>query len=145
MRVCVDTNILVSYLLNSGIQSPPALIIEGFLTERFDLIVSETTIRELQDKITNKQYLKDRIPLDDVQELISLLREAATMVPELSGHIPPIVRDAKDDYLVAHSLMEKVDFLVSGDKDLLSLGWVDHVRIVSPADFVLLVDTLDSQ
>ncbi len=145
MRVCVDTNILVSYLLNSGAQSPPARIVEAFLMERFDLIVSETTIHELQDKITNKQYLKDRIPLDHVQELTSLLREAATIVPELSGHIPPIVRDAKDDYLVAHSLIEKVDYLVSGDKDLLSLGGVDHLRIVSPADFVLLLDTLDQE
>jgi predicted nucleic acid-binding protein len=65
---------------------------------------------------------------------------AAALPP--SAPVPAVVRDPKDDYLIAHSVLEQVDYLVSGDKDLLVLGSVLGVRIVSPADFALLLRTL---
>lgn len=36
--------------------------------------------------------------------------------------VPAITRDPKDDYLVALALRERVDALVSGDRDLLDAG-----------------------
>ncbi len=142
MRVCVDTNVLISFLLNPNPSRQPFRIIQGAIDRRFELLISESTIQELLIKIDRKPYLSTHIVAPAAVQFIALLRKNATILPELTGIIPSIVRDAKDDYLVAHSLIEKVDFLVSGDKDLLSLGGVDHVRIVSPTDFVLLLDTL---
>ncbi|HWV25173.1 MAG TPA: hypothetical protein VNZ58_13360, partial [Thermomicrobiales bacterium] len=54
--------------------------------------------------------------------------------------VPSIARDVKDDYLIAHAVVEGVDLLIPEDKWLLALGMVGDVRTVSPANFVRLID-----
>jgi putative PIN family toxin of toxin-antitoxin system len=143
MRVCVETNVFISYLLKPELEGPPLWIIQAALANQFTLILSETTITELRAKVENKPYLSLRIPIAAVTRFVALLRAHATVVTEQTGTVPTVVRDPKDDYLIAHSVIHHVDYLVSGDKDLLVLGSVLDVRIVSPADFVLLLRTLD--
>ena len=50
--------------------------------------------------------------------------------------MPSVTRDRKDDYLLAYAVVGRADYLVTGDRDLLVLGEVEGVRIVSPAGFV---------
>ena len=52
-----------------------------------------------------------------------------------SPPFPAVVRDPKDDYLIAHAVMGQADYLVTGDDDLLSLGRIDTIRILSPRQF----------
>jgi uncharacterized protein len=143
MRVCVDTNVFISYLLKPHIEGPPLWIMQAALADQFTLILSETTIDELRAKVEGKPYLALRIPTEAVTRFVALLRAHATVISEKIDSVPTVVRDPKDDYLIAHSVIHHVDYLVSGDKDLLVLGSVLDVRIVSPADFVLLLRTLD--
>lgn len=143
MRVCVDTNVLISYLLDPTSAGPPARTVRACFQAGVELVLNETILKELTRKISSKSYLQARIGQVDADEFVSLVREVATIVPEITEAIPSTTRDTNDDYLIAHSIMERVDYLVSGDKDLLALGSVLNVRIVSPADFVLLLRTLD--
>ena len=50
--------------------------------------------------------------------------------------IPAICRDPKDDYLLAHALIGSADYLISRDKDLLTLREVEGIKIVEPAEFL---------
>ena len=60
--------------------------------------------------------------------------------PRLTA-IPGIVRDPKDDYLMAHAILGRVDFLVTGDRDLLALdGEVDPLRILTAAAFSRMLE-----
>ena len=52
----------------------------------------------------------------------------------------PVCRDPDDDKVLALALAAKVEFIVSGDKDLLSLSSFEGVRIVTPADAIALID-----
>ena len=52
----------------------------------------------------------------------------------------PVCRDPDDDKVLALALAAKVAFIVSGDKDLLSLSSFEGVRIVTPADAIALID-----
>lgn len=45
-----------------------------------------------------------------------------------------------EDYLTVHAVIELIDYLVSGDKDLLVLNDFEGVRIITPATFVELFD-----
>jgi putative PIN family toxin of toxin-antitoxin system len=143
MRVCLDTNLLIGLLLNTDPVSSPFRIVQAALQGKFDLLLSETTFEELLSATESKAYLAKRISRDDVLELIGFLRANSTVIPEISTDIPPISRDADDDYLVTHAVLEEADFLVSGDKDLLALGSIMSVRIVSPADFVRYLYTIE--
>ena len=101
--------------------------------------MSETTLTEVQRSIQTKTYLADRISPDLANDFVGLLRSVASILPELIDEIPQVARDRHDDYLIAHAVLEQVDFLVSGDRDLLVLGTVMGVQIVSPADFLALL------
>jgi putative PIN family toxin of toxin-antitoxin system len=145
MRVCVDTNVLISFLLKPNVESPPVWIIRAAVAEQFNLVLSSTTIQDLLQKIEEKPYLSARIPPEAVSRFVRLLESHSAIAPPLpaSTPVPITTRDPKDDYLITHAVLEQVDYLVSGDKDLLVLGSVLGVRIVSPADFALLLRTLD--
>jgi putative PIN family toxin of toxin-antitoxin system len=139
MRACVDTNVLISYLLAPGSIQPPSHIVGKAFSGSFTLILVDTTIRELQGKVLDKRYLADRIPKDDLSAFIRSLNVIAEVLPQ-SNPLPRVTRDPRDDYLVAPAVLEQVDFVVTGDKDLLVLGEVAGVRIVTPAEFVAILD-----
>lgn len=46
------------------------------------------------------------------------------------------LRDPDDDRVIACALAVRADFVVTGDDDLLALGKVEGLRIVSPAEFL---------
>gem|GEM_PF-4285745 len=46
------------------------------------------------------------------------------------------VRDPDDDYLIAHGLMFDVDYIVTGDMAVRLLSQVGNLRIVTPAEFI---------
>ena len=57
---------------------------------------------------------------------------------------PPVqvVRDPNDNMIVGCALVADADYIVTRDKDLLSLGRHDHIEIITPEAFVqVLRDT----
>ena len=55
------------------------------------------------------------------REFVERIRRHATVVVD-PADLPVATRDRKDDYLVALARSERVDALVSGDRDLLDAG-----------------------
>jgi uncharacterized protein len=56
-------------------------------------------------------------------------------IPDLAG----VVRDPNDDMIVACAVAAKADFLVSRDKDLLSLERYEGIRFVTPETFLMIL------
>jgi len=135
MRVLLDTNILISYLLVSHPSSPISQIVKAGVLGKFDLLFPEELLNELARKVREKRYLSERITSAQFKELVDILSEVSETIPRITGQIPAVTRDPKDDYLLAYALVGQADYLVTGDDDLLSLGQVDDVRIVTPRRF----------
>jgi uncharacterized protein len=53
-------------------------------------------------------------------------------VPEVTG----VVRDLTDDKIIAYAVAAKADFLVTRDKDLLTLEEYEGISIISPEAFL---------
>jgi putative PIN family toxin of toxin-antitoxin system len=102
--------------------------------------LSGTTIDELRRKVLTKAYLQTRISPDFLYPLIELLVETAEIVSTSAEPVQQITRDSKDDYLLSQSILSHVDFLISGDHDLLVIGEISGVLILSPADFIELLE-----
>lgn len=141
MRVCIDANVFISYLLRSSDEHAPGVVISAGLAGRFDLILNEKTLIETRQSISSKPYLTQRIREIDLEALAVGLGLVATITPEIARAFPSATRDPGDDYLIAHAVLEQVDYIVSGDKDLLVLGEVAGVQIVSPAEFVAILES----
>ena len=137
LRALVDTNIFISYLLTpAGANGTVSRLVEAAFLAEFTLLLPEELLAELQEKLQTSRKLSRRITADEGRRLIALLRQVAIVLPTISEPIPPVVRDSKDDYLIAQALLGGADILISRDKDLLSLGQVAHVQILSPHQFV---------
>lgn len=143
MRVSIDTNVFVSYLLNRAPDRNPSRIIQAAFDRHFELILSETLLKELATTVLGKPYLVSRIDEQAITAFLHQIRLNATIVPEIPDALPAITRDPGDDYLIVHAVRERVDYLVSGDKDLLAFGSLEGLRIVSPADFARILSSGD--
>ncbi len=136
MRVLLDANIFISFLLHPARQSPSSRLIRAALAGRFTLLLPEALLAEFSDRARNKPYLAGRITAADLEDLAAILGAVAETVPALTTPIPAVTRDAKDDYLLAYAVVGDADFLVTGDADLLALGGVGNMRIMTPRAFL---------
>jgi hypothetical protein len=133
MRVVIDPNLLVSYLLTH--RGPIAQIIDTHLAqEDFTLLGCVQLLEEL-DRVL--QYSKFQRYFDDKTRLrfVALIASLSELL-DIPDQLPRLVRDPKDDYLIACALAGKADFLVSGDKDVLDIKAVETVKIVTAKQFL---------
>lgn len=140
MVVLLDTNVYLSALLDKSSQNTISKIVERCIWgEGETLIVPIELLAELQQTYEQKSYLNTHISQEAFEYLILSLREYG-LIPEQMEELMPLTRDPNDDYLLAYALSEDVDYLVTGDKDLTSLGQVDTVKIVTPGHFWGVLD-----
>lgn len=139
MRVLLDANIFISYLLNP--QKPGSLhdIMTAVFNQDFVLLLPAALLDEFIRKIPNKPYLAERIHPDELQTFVDLLSEIGAIVPAIEEEIPAVTRDPKDDYLLAYAMVGAADYLVTGDEDLLVLEQVEGLTMISPKEFVFLL------
>lgn len=132
MRVVVDTNILVSALINPNGRA--ADLYRLWQDGGFDLITSAWQLAEIR-RVTRYPRLKDKFKPHEAGRLVNGLKESALFIGE-----PPAVDmspDPDDNHLIAAALAGRAHYLVSGDKrDLLTLGKVGAVRLVTVSEFV---------
>ena len=138
MRVLLEPNILISYLLTPK-NSVMAQIVEAGILGGFDLLLPEELSDELVEKARARQYLAERITPEEVRELVEILSEVSETVPKITQAIPAVTREPKDDYLLAYALVGQADYLVAGDRDLLALGQVENTKIATARDFVEVI------
>jgi putative PIN family toxin of toxin-antitoxin system len=69
----------------------------------------------------------------DIRALLSILATAEMVVP---AKMDPMSRNPEDDQILATALAANADDLVTEDKDLLVLGSMQSVRIVTSQEFL---------
>ena len=136
MRVLIDTNVLISYLLLSEEGGVIRTIIRALYESRYKLLAPEPLLNELITVVRNKRRLSERISPAVLESFVAALRGYAERLDPIEERYPTVTRDIKDDYLLAYALIGAADYLVTGDKDLLALSsQVLGMEIVTPAQF----------
>ena len=141
IKVIVDTNVFLSYLLAPATERPITKVVQACFTEDIDLVVPPELLAELVEKLTTKAYFRERVPqqlIDDFVEQMTLLH--GDVMPLET--IPTFSRDPDDDYLIAYGLVNEVNYLITDDLDLLVLRQVVDLKIVSPRVFLTVLATL---
>ncbi len=137
MRVVIDPNLLVSYLLTH--RGPIARIIDFHLAgEDFTFLVCLQLLEEL-DRVVRYPKLQRYFDAETGLRFVALVAALGEPI-DLPDELPRIVRDPKDDYLVACALAGEADFLVSGDEDLLHLQKAGKTLILSARQFLDLLE-----
>jgi uncharacterized protein len=130
VRLILDTNVLISGLLWRG--SPHGLL-DAANAGTIIIVSSPALLVELEEVLHRPKFAAilsrtSRTPqavLDEVRKLVEVI--APPPLPQ------PVCRDPDDDPVLALAIAAQVDFIVSGDADLLDIGQYQGIGILSPA------------
>ena len=126
MKVFLDTNVLVSATATRGLCAD---VLRVVLTSH-QLVVSEPLFTELE-RILLKKF---GVPGELVAELLETLKQDAHYSSPTS--LPNIeIRDKDDVTILSSAVNGEADIFVTGDEELLKLGEVEKLEIISPRIF----------
>lgn len=125
MRVFLDTNVLVSALATRGLCAD---LYERLITEH-ETVIGEPVIAEVLD-ILQRKFKATPDLLVNVEAELRLLEVIAAQAtaPNLQ------IKDADDPWIIACALQADVECFVTGDAELLALGKVETLSIISPRE-----------
>lgn len=130
IRAVLDTNVLVSALLFTG---PPSQLVPAWQSGRLKPVLSAEILEEYLRVLAYRKFkLTDGeihgLIEEDLLPFVDTVRTTPVTVPSL--------RDPDDLKFIACAKAAQVHWLVSGDDDLLSLGPVGSINIVSVTTFL---------
>jgi uncharacterized protein len=128
LRVVLDTNVLVSGLAYPA--STPGRILSLWHQGALQVVLSHYILDEMVRVLPRLQQNK-RSP-DEIRTLADTFLFLADIV-EPDPTLNPTLRDPADQQVLSTFRVSNADYLVTGDKDLLSLA--AEYPIVTPADF----------
>jgi uncharacterized protein len=134
IRAVIDTNILLSALVFSS--GDLVRFRQLWQNGSFKPLVSKPTVTEL---IRVLAYAKFKLTATEREDLLAdylAFCETVSMPIELPSI--PLCRDPYDEPFLHLSLFGQADYLVTGDRDLLSLADVFDCQIVTAASFLAL-------
>lgn len=121
MRVVLDTSVFIAAALSA--RGGSSRLIRLWLEEaRLTVVLSPRLIAEVQ-AVLLRPKLDGRIQPDELSRLLAALARRGEVWPDKAAP-PPLSRDPDDDYLLGLALEARVDALVSLDRDLLDLGYL---------------------
>lgn len=129
-RIVIDTNIYLSALLFGG---NPRTVVESALLDGDIVIISEEIYTEMR-KVISQKFPKF---LPDYNAFEVVLRENTILVPLGTVSISAC-RDAKDNMILETAVVGKCEYIVTGDKDLLTLQSYKDISIYNPIQFLAI-------
>jgi len=129
-KIILDTNVIVSALLASiNSQSNVKRLFEYTLKNCL-IYSSEEIFEELTSVLLSTKFAK-YLPAELVEDLLNELKEEFKFVkPSIAVND---CRDKDDNKFLELAIAAKIDFIITGDKDLLELSPYKEINIISPA------------
>jgi putative PIN family toxin of toxin-antitoxin system len=139
-RAVLDSNVLVAGIPKSV--GDPAEVVNAWRTRRFLLVTSEYILGEVIEAWKNR-YWSSRFSPVEIDSALSLLRIDAEVTP-LTVPITGAAPHYHDDPVISTAINGAADFLVTRDQALLALKEFGGVTIVSPREFLTILDGQNS-
>ncbi len=123
VRAVIDTNVLISALIHDG--KPRKLILE--LLNRHTVILSRQMLAELADVAGRDKF---HVTGSQVERFLSIMVKMAKIVPD-NALFKEVAYDPDDDVVLNAAYAGKADYIVTGDKHLLTLNNFKKTKIVT--------------
>jgi putative PIN family toxin of toxin-antitoxin system len=139
LKVVFDTTVLVSAFLRR-LQGGVSFDLLQFVDKGlFELYVSGDILEEVADTLITHEHIRRRYQYPETA-VVEFCKDVARLAVVV-GDIPEVhvVRDPDDDMIVACAFAAGADYLVSRDKDLLSLGEHEGIAMITPEAFMYVL------
>lgn len=134
MKFVFDSNVIVAAFASRGLCTS----IFEICLEKYTIVVSKEIVREVETALTRKIKLHPSV----TSQATAYLHEFCT-VSEFKKCSRQFSRDPDDNHVIGLALSSRVNYIVSGDDDLLTLKEVKSIPIISPRQVwdILRTDT----
>jgi putative PIN family toxin of toxin-antitoxin system len=123
MKIFLDTNVLASAAATRGLCADVLRLV--FASHH--LFISEQVLKELKSVLE----FKFGVSQDLIDDFIWLLQQDTVLTQPT--HVPNVqLQDKNDLSILAAAIAGGADVLVTGDKELLHLGHIEELEILSP-------------
>jgi predicted nucleic acid-binding protein len=144
IRAVLDANSIASGAAGFRLGTrPPAIILRAWRQQRYELVISDPLIAEVR-RTLSKPYFLARVEPDVHTATLRAIAELATRVV-ITAVVSGVASHPEDDLVLAAAVSAGADYLVTGDKQLQRLGRYQGVVIVSPRDFLTLLEQQDDE
>jgi putative PIN family toxin of toxin-antitoxin system len=130
VRIVIDTNVLVSGLLNAS--GNPGRVVDGLLLGDLSPVVDDRILAEYRDVLTRPKFGFDLAQRDRVMEFIDAISERV-VAPPLSVQLP----DPGDLPFLEVAACAAVDALVTGNMRHFPAEHRGRVVVLTPTELVL--------
>ncbi len=126
MKILFDTNVIISCFVSQGYSFEVIKDAAG----KYEVYYTEYLLKEAR-KILSTKFPLSQEAIDSIITIVKkqfIEGKTATTVEKIS-------RDQKDDQILADAVTNKIDVIITGDKDLLELKNYKGIKIIMPKDY----------
>ena len=132
MKIVIDTNIFVSSFFWQG---NPRKIFDRVTNGIDELFITDDIIDEIKSVMSKKKFDLEITKIDDYVNIIKHFSENI-----LHNNIyENISRDIDDNKILKCGLEGNVDYIITGDNDLLVLKEYKNIKIINPKEYLEIV------
>lgn len=134
MKIVLDTNVLISALIKSG--KPRELILK-IAEEKVQVILSKEILKEFIE-VTDDPRIKKYVQEDTKIRFLKAIGSISSVV-RVKSKFKVLKEDPDDDIVLRTAHDGKADYIISGDRHLLSLKRFKKIKIVTVAQMLDLL------
>jgi putative PIN family toxin of toxin-antitoxin system len=134
-KAVLDTTVLVSALLNLNPGGVSYELLRLAKQGTLELCISDEIIEETAETLRYPR-LRERFAYSDA-DIVAYCHDLA-LTGTIVDNVPTVqvVRDPDDDKIIGCAIAAGADYLVTRDKDLLSLGAYEGITVITPEAFM---------
>lgn len=127
MRIVIDTNVIASAIFFGG---KPRQLVDLLLHKMIDSFVTVEIIEEYKETM---ESLCNKYPDKKIQVPLTQIISACNLIDSKST--VEVCRDPDDNKFISCAVDAKCLYIVSGDKDLLTVEEYEGIEIITVAEF----------
>jgi len=139
MKVLFDTNLWISFMIGKRLSS----LADVLNRQDVEIYVSEQLLDEIRTVISRPKF--DRLISQETRYYFFEMVYDVCQITNITIQADSPIRDIKDLYLLSMAESVPVDFIVSGDNDLIDLGSHANIPILKYTDFVSMLTAMNKE
>lgn len=133
MKVLFDTNLWISFMIGRRLSS----LADVLNRQDVEVYVSEQLLDEIRTVISRPKF--DNLISRETRYYFFEMVYDVCQITDITVQADSPIRDIKDLYLLSMAESVPVDYIISGDKDLIDLGSHTNIPILKYSEFITLI------
>ncbi len=130
-KIILDTSCLVAAILAE--QGISAKLFEKIVKREMYNFYTDEILEELRGVLAREKF---QLSKEKQEQFLNLVQEVSFLVQQYELYMLTKCRDPKDDKFLSLANQISADFIITLDKDLLSLERINKTEIITPAKFI---------